>query len=161
MKNDEKPSQVKPGDQGMEKQPGLPGDQESNPTSTAPLEMGLSAEQQEERDWLGRQPGEFHGLIAQHGRPLYQLVMQIGAVNHALGILQRQGRGNQAIQTAIHVLQKMVDEMGKAAIAREGKGLRDFMECKESVERIAALLHPSPVAPGGQGRSPGGILLDS
>ena len=122
----------------------------------------------EEAKWLARQPEEFHQLIERHGRPLYTLVMQCGAINHALGVLGRQGRGNRAIGQATLVIQQMLDEIGKGVLGRDGKSVKDFMDCKEDIERIAALLDSSQALPGDrrgspdeQVRSPGGIILNS
>jgi len=135
-------------------QPAVAGDQ--GVTNQAQVQADL-----EQEVWLARQPEVFHPTIARHGRPLYSLVMQVGAINHALGVLSRQGRGNRAIRQAAEVIQKMLDDIGQGVLSRDGKTVKDFMECKEDIERIAALLAGSLTLPGDQAVSPGGIILNS
>ena len=114
----------------------------------------------EEEAWLLTIPEALRPTAQRHGRPLFEFTMHLGAINHALGILQRQGRGNRAVQQALFVLQGAMDMLAKGALTAQGKTTANFIECKEDIERAAALADPA--TRGLEDRvSKGGIILDS
>lgn len=119
-----------------------------------------TAELTEEEKWLQTLPEALRPTAQRHGRPLFEFTMRLGAVNHALGILQRQGRGNRAVGQALFVLQGAMDALAKGSIAGMEKQVKDYLECKEDIERAAALADPATRLPSDR-VSKGGIILDS
>jgi len=114
----------------------------------------------EEERWLQNVPEALKPLVERHGPRLFRLTMSLGAINHALGIVARQGRGNRAIGQALFVLQGAIDGLAKESIAGMEKQVKDYLECKEDIERAAALADPGQRLPSDR-LSKGGIILDS
>ena len=112
----------------------------------------------EEAKWLETIRPEFRAAAERHGRPLFSLVMQLGAITHGLGIIAQQGRGNRAISQAVSVLQMNLEALAQTALLAAGKSTGDYAECRADIERVAALLDTGAGLPGKV--SKGGIILN-
>lgn len=114
-----------------------------------------------DKEWLEKHvPEILRPAAVRHGRKLFQLVMMAGACNHALIVIGNQARGNRAVSQASFVLQNSLDTMAKALLIGNGHTGEQYNECKEDVERIAALADNGSRQPNDK-VSKGGIILNS
>lgn len=120
-------------------------------------EPALSAE---DEAYVGKLPEALRPICRRHGRALFQLVMQAGAMNHALGIIARQAAGNRAIQQALGVVVQSTEALAQAAFISLQVTPEMFTECRVDIERMAALADVGNRKPG-EKLSPSGIILNS
>lgn len=129
-------------------------------TAIEQLPPELANWSQEDIAWLARLAEPMRPLAIRHGRKLWSLTMQANALQHSLGILGSQGRGNRAIAGAANMISKCYNDAATLALQAIGKSMADFQECRGDIERLIALLD-SGVRKAGERVSKGGIVLDS
>lgn len=154
-------SQGNPGDQATTPQPGLPGDQRVSPSSETSGETIAADWSPEDEVWVAGVPEALRGVARRHGKELFQITMQTGAANHALGILSRQLAGNRGGGQALHVLSKVLNDLCIRAVKATGKPAGALTECHMDVERVSALADTGQALPDGARVSKGGIILNS
>lgn len=115
---------------------------------------------EEDRDWLKKHvPEELQTIAVRHGRQLYTIVMQAGAATFALTTLSANIRHPQ-LSPMIVTLTKIFDQFCQRAVKGAGCTVEQFHECKNDIERLAALKDAGQRLPG-ERVSKGGIILDS
>ena len=96
-----------------------------------------------------------HGTARRHGRAVFEAVMRAGLAGTALtrlhGVGNRLGTSwRQEVVGAAVVLQQLTDRLLGEGLAAKGITEEAFLNCREEVERIGALISAVPEVTGGR-----------
>lgn len=113
----------------------------------------------EDIDWLRQlQPEPLQRIARRHGRVVWALTMNAGAIQQAILLTERFNRGNRQVMQAMAVTSAAFNNTCLQALRGVGKDAQALVNCREDIERIASLMQGAK-APG-EKMSRGGILLN-
>lgn len=122
-----------------------------------------SLEENPALDWLDAVPMEMRQIALRHGKDIYRLAMQTGAIAEAINLTLTATQGHPKVAGPLRTLVRNAGDLAADLLTLKGLAPPQLLACRRDLDAFFKLQNSlqTPTGAGTQVKSPGGIILQS